>query len=163
VCNLPSCHRRSATGSSRWVFRSVSAGQLRLDCFCAVPGRDVSDVYQDLLQIDAPINKGNSGGPTFDISGDVVGINAIIFSPKGSSIGIAFAIPSDNPKPIAEQLLKSAAVTRSWLGIQFQSVLPEIADSLGLAEPAGILIAGGQPRRTGRKGGDSRGRPRGFR
>jgi serine protease Do len=107
-------------------------------------GRDVereSDSYQDLLQIDAPINKGNSGGPTFDIAGNVVGVNTIILSPTGGSVGIAFAIPSDTAKVIAEQLKERGAVTRGWLGIQFQSVLPEIADSLELAEPAGILIA----------------------
>ncbi len=63
-------------------------------------GRDVSDVYQDLLQIDAPINKGNSGRPTFDIAGNVVGINTILLSPTGSSVGIAFAIPSDKAKPM---------------------------------------------------------------
>jgi serine protease Do len=108
-------------------------------------GRDVSDSYQDLLQIDAPINKGNSGGPTFDIAGNVVGINTIIFSPTGGSAGIAFAIPSDKAKLIAKQLKETGAVTRSWLGIQFQSVLPEIADSLELAKPAGILIADVHP------------------
>jgi serine protease Do len=107
-------------------------------------GRDVereSESYQDLLQIDAPINKGNSGGPTFDIAGNVVGVNTIILSPTGGSVGIAFAIASDKAKLIAEQLKEKGAVTRGWLGIQFQSVLPEIADSLELAEPAGILIA----------------------
>jgi serine protease Do len=107
-------------------------------------GRDVereSESYQDLLQIDAPINKGNSGGPTFDIAGNVVGVNTIILSPTGGSVGIAFAIASDKAKLIAEQLKEKGTVTRGWLGIQFQSVLPEIADSLELAEPAGILIA----------------------
>jgi serine protease Do len=113
----------------------------------------VSDSYQDLLQIDAPINKGNSGGPTFDISGNVVGINTIILSPTGGSIGIAFAIPSDKAKLIAEQLKERGAVTRSWLGIQFQSVLPEIADSLELAEPAGILIADVHPAGPAAKAG----------
>jgi serine protease Do len=111
-------------------------------------GRDVekeSDSYQDLLQIDAPINKGNSGGPTFDISGNVVGVNTIILSPTGGSIGIAFAIPSDKAKLITEQLKEKGTVTRGWLGIQFQSVLPEIADSMELAEPMGILIADVQP------------------
>jgi len=119
-------------------------------------GRDVekeSDSYQDLLQIDAPINKGNSGGPTFDISGNVVGVNTIILSPTGGSIGIAFAIPSDQAKLIAEQLKESGAVTRGWLGIQFQSVLPEIADSLELAEPTGILIADVHPAGPAAKAG----------
>ncbi len=111
-------------------------------------GRDVereSDAYQDLLQIDAPINKGNSGGPTFDIAGNVIGVNSIILSPTGGSVGIAFAIPSDKAKPIVEQLKKTGGVTRGWLGIQFQSVLPEIADSLELPEPAGVLIADVHP------------------
>jgi serine protease Do len=119
-------------------------------------GRDVekeSDSYQDLLQVDAPINKGNSGGPTFDISGKVVGVNTIILSPTGGSIGIAFAIPSDKAKLIAEQLKETGAVTRGWLGIQFQSVLPEIADSLELAEPAGILIADVRPAGPAAKAG----------
>jgi serine protease Do len=124
-------------------------------------GRDVekeSDSYQDLLQIDAPINKGNSGGPTFDISGNVVGVNTIILSPTGGSVGIAFAIPSNKAKPIAEQLMERGAVTRGWLGIQFQSVLPEIADSLELAEPSGILISdvhpGGPAAKAGIAAGD---------
>jgi serine protease Do len=119
-------------------------------------GRDVereSDSYQDLIQIDAPINKGNSGGPTFDISGNVVGVNTIILSPTGGSIGIAFAIPSDKAKLIAEQLKESGAVTRGWLGIQFQSVVPEIADSLELAEPTGILIADIHPAGPAAKAG----------
>jgi serine protease Do len=111
-------------------------------------GRDVekeSDTYEDLLQIDAPINKGNSGGPTFDIAGNVVGVNTVILSPTGGSIGIAFAIPADKARQITEQLKDTGAVARGWLGIQFQSVLPEIADSLELSEAAGILIADVQP------------------
>jgi len=119
-------------------------------------GRDVekeSDAYQDLLQIDAPINKGNSGGPTFDVSGNVVGVNTIILSPTGGSVGIAFAIPSDKAKLITEQLKERGAVTRGWLGIQFQSVLPEIADSLELAAPAGILIADVHPTGPAAKAG----------
>jgi serine protease Do len=110
--------------------------------------RDVekeSDAYEDLLQIDAPINKGNSGGPTFDLAGNVVGVNTVILSPTGGSIGIAFAIPSDKAKQIAEQLKNAGEVSRGWLGIQFQSVGPEIADSLDLVEPAGILVADVQP------------------
>jgi serine protease Do len=107
-------------------------------------GRDVekeSDTYEDLLQIDAPINKGNSGGPTFDLAGNVVGVNTVILSPTGGSIGIAFAIPAEKAKQITGQLKEAGAVARPWLGIQFQSVLPDIADSLELPEPAGILIA----------------------
>ena len=111
-------------------------------------GRDVekeSDTYEDLIQIDAPINKGNSGGPTFDLAGDVIGVNTVILSPTGGSIGIAFAIAADKAKEITDQLKDTGVVARGWLGIQFQSVLPEIADSLDLPEPAGILIADVQP------------------
>jgi serine protease Do len=111
-------------------------------------GRDVekeSDTYEDLIQIDAPINKGNSGGPTFDLAGNVIGVNTVILSPTGGSIGIAFAIAADKAKEITDQLKDTGAVARGWLGIQFQSVLPEIADSLDLPEPAGILIADVQP------------------
>lgn len=111
-------------------------------------GRDVekeSDTYEDLLQIDAPINKGNSGGPTFDLTGNVVGVNTVILSPTGGSIGIAFAIPADKAKQITDQLKNTGTVARGWLGVQFQSVLPEIAESLDLPEPAGILIADVQP------------------
>jgi serine protease Do len=119
-------------------------------------GRDVekeSDTYEDLLQIDAPINKGNSGGPTFDLAGDVVGVNTVILSPTGGSIGIAFAIPANKAKQITDQLKDTGAVARGWLGIQFQSVLPEIADSLELPEPAGILIADVQPAGPAAKAG----------
>jgi serine protease Do len=119
-------------------------------------GRDVekdSDTYEDLIQIDAPINKGNSGGPTFDLAGDVVGVNTVILSPTGGSIGIAFAIPADKAKEVTDQLKHTGAVARGWLGIQFQSVLPEIADSLDLPEAAGILIADVQPSGPAAKAG----------
>ncbi len=119
-------------------------------------GRDVereSDTYEDLLQIDAPINKGNSGGPTFDLAGDVVGVNTVILSPTGGSIGIAFAIAADKAKEITDQLKDAGRVSRGWLGIQFQSVLPEIAESLDLPDAAGILIAEVQPSGPAAKAG----------
>jgi serine protease Do len=84
-------------------------------------GRDVAKsddsqaTYQDLIQIDAPVNKGNSGGPTFDLAGNVVGVNSIIFSPTGGSIGIAFAISADKAKSVIDQLREKGVVTRGWL------------------------------------------------
>lgn len=102
---------------------------------------EVSANYQDLIQIDAPVNKGNSGGPTFDLAGNVIGVNSIIFSPTGGSIGIAFAIRAEKAKSVIDQLREKGVVTRGWLGMQFQSVSPEIADSLELAKAAGVLVA----------------------
>jgi serine protease Do len=102
---------------------------------------EVSANYQDLIQIDAPVNKGNSGGPTFDLAGNVVGVNSIIFSPTGGSIGIAFAISAEKAKSVTDQLREKGVVTRGWLGMQFQSVSPEIADSLELVKASGVLVA----------------------
>ena len=114
-------------------------------------GRDVSKSstskarYEDLIQIDAPINRGNSGGPTFDLAGNVIGVNAIIFSPTGGSIGIGFAIPSEKVKSVIAELKEKGSVTRGWLAMQFQSVTAEIADTLELAEPSGILVTEVEP------------------
>ena len=99
----------------------------------------------DLIQIDAPINKGNSGGPTFDLNGRVIGVNMMIFSPSGGSIGIAFAIPADTVRTVTSQLRDKGKVTRGWLGVQIQTVTADIADVLGLKEAQGALVAGAQP------------------
>jgi serine protease Do len=105
-------------------------------------GRDIGNgPYDDFIQIDAPVNKGNSGGPTFDVDGNVIGVNTAIFSPSGGSVGIAFAIPSDTVKKIVGQLKDKGSVTRGWIGVQIQSVTPEIADSLGLKNQDGALVA----------------------
>ena len=132
-----------AVGNPYGLGGTVTAG------IVSARGRDVekeSDTYEDMVQIDAPINKGNSGGPSFDLEGDVIGVNTVILSPTGGSIGIAFAIPADKAKEITDQLVGTGAVARGWLGIQFQSVVPEIADSLDLPDAAGILIADVQPK-----------------
>jgi serine protease Do len=99
------------------------------------------NVYDDLIQIDAAINPGNSGGPTFDVEGRVIGINTIILSPTGASIGIGFAIPAETAKAVIAQLLETGSVTRGWLGVQFQSLTPALAGALGLKETRGALVA----------------------
>jgi serine protease Do len=100
-----------------------------------------SNAYEDLVQIDAAINPGNSGGPTFDVEGRVVGINTIILSPTGVSIGIGFAISAETAKAVIAQLLEAGSVTRGWLGVRFQSLTPALADALGLKETRGALVA----------------------
>ena len=96
-------------------------------------GRDIgSGPYDDFLQIDAPVNHGNSGGPTFNAEGEVVGVNTAIFSPSGGSVGIGFAIASDVVKNVVQQLKENGSVTRGWIGVQIQNVTPDLADDLGL-------------------------------
>ncbi len=97
--------------------------------------------YDNFLQIDAAINRGNSGGPTFNMKGRVVGVNTAIFSPTGGSVGIGFAIPADMAKRIITQLKEKGQVVRGWLGVQIQRVDEEMAEGLGLEEPYGALIA----------------------
>lgn len=104
--------------------------------------RDInSGPYDDFIQTDASINRGNSGGPMFNLKGEVIGINTAIFSPTGGSVGIGFAIPSNLAKPIVDQLVRFGKTKRGWLGIRIQTVTPEIADSLGLKESGGALVA----------------------
>jgi serine protease Do len=97
--------------------------------------------YDDFLQTDASINRGNSGGPMFNMNGEVIGINTAIYSPSGGSIGIGFAIPSNLARPVVEQIKDFGRVRRGWLGVNIQSVTDEIAESLGLDKPKGALIA----------------------
>jgi serine protease Do len=105
-------------------------------------GRDIgAGPYDDFLQIDAPVNKGNSGGPSFDMEGNVIGVNTAIFSPSGGSVGIAFAIPADTVKTVVAQLKDKGLVTRGWIGVQIQPVTSDIADSLGLKKAEGALVA----------------------
>jgi serine protease Do len=97
--------------------------------------------YDDFIQTDASINRGNSGGPMFNLAGDVVGINTAIYSPSGGSVGIGFAIPSALAKPVIDQLRQYGKARRGWLGVNIQTVTDEIAESLGLDKPKGALVA----------------------
>jgi serine protease Do len=122
-------------------------------------GRDIgAGPYDDFIQIDAPVNKGNSGGPAFDVEGNVIGVNTAIFSPSGGSVGIAFAIPASTVKSVIAQLRENGAVTRGWIGVKVQPVTRDIADSLGLKEASGALVAepqaDGPAAKAGIKAGD---------
>ena len=103
-------------------------------------GRDIGSGPYDFLQIDAAVNRGNSGGPTFNLQGDVVGVNTAIFSPSGGNVGIAFAIPAKTATEVINQLKKSGSVSRGWLGVKIQNVDEDTAASLGLPEPRGALV-----------------------
>ena len=104
-------------------------------------GRDIgSGPYDDYVQIDAPINKGNSGGPAFNMDGQVIGVNTAIFSPSGGSVGIGFDIPANTAKTVVAQLMEHGSVDRAWLGVQVQPVTAEIADSLGLQAAQGAIV-----------------------
>ncbi len=105
--------------------------------------RDInSGPYDDYIQTDASINRGNSGGPMFNLKGEVIGINTAIYSPSGGSVGIGFAIPSNLSKPVIDQLIKYGKTRRGWLGVRIQTVTEEIAESLGLENTKGALVAG---------------------
>ncbi|MET0746026.1 MAG: trypsin-like peptidase domain-containing protein, partial [Microvirga sp.] len=104
--------------------------------------RDIgSGPYDDYLQIDAPVNQGNSGGPTFNLAGEVVGVNTAIVSPSGGNVGIAFAIPASTVDSVVASLKSGGPVTRGFIGVQMQPVTKEIAEAIGLKEPKGALVA----------------------
>jgi len=106
-------------------------------------GRDIrAGPYDDFIQTDAPINKGNSGGPLFNLDGKVIGINTAIFSQSGGSIGIGFSVPANLAKPVVDQLIEFGHTKRGWLGVRIQTVTDEIAEGLGLADATGALVAG---------------------
>lgn len=109
--------------------------------------------YDDYIQIDAPINKGNSGGPAFDTDGNVIGVNTAIYSPSGGSVGIGFDIPAETAKLVVAQLKDKGQVTRGWMGVQVQPVTADIAESLGLKEAKGALVAEPQPGSPAAKAG----------
>jgi serine protease Do len=117
-------------------------------------GRDIgSGPYDDYIQIDAPINKGNSGGPAFNMDGEVIGVNTAIFSPTGGSVGIGFDIPAATAKMVVAQLKEHGRIDRAWLGVQIQPVTAEIADSLGLKKAEGAIVAQPQPDSPASKAG----------
>ncbi len=121
-------------------------------------GRDLnSSPFDDFLQIDASINQGNSGGPTFSMAGEVIGINTAIFSPNGGSVGIGFAIPSNLAKTIIATLRENGSIERGWLGVQIQGVTPEIASAVGLDKPAGAIVSDVMPDSPAAKAGLQRG------
>ena len=105
-------------------------------------GRDIgAGPYDDFIQIDAAVNRGNSGGPTFNLNGEVVGINTAIFSPSGGNVGIAFAVPASLASAVVNDLIDDGSVERGWLGVRIQPVTADIAESLGLAEAKGAIVA----------------------
>jgi len=105
-------------------------------------GRDIgAGPYDDFIQIDAAVNHGNSGGPTFNLNGEVVGINTAIFSPSGGNVGIAFAVPASVAKNVIDELMNDGSVQRGWLGVAIQPVTADIAESLGLEKTDGALVA----------------------
>jgi serine protease Do len=121
--------------------------------------RDISaGPYDDFIQTDAPINRGNSGGPLFDMDGDVVGVNSAIFSPSGGSVGIGFSIPSNLAQDVIGQLRKYGVTKRGWIGVRIQQVTDDIAEGMGLSSATGALIAevthGGPADKAGLKNGD---------
>jgi len=125
-----------AVGNPFGLGGTVTAG------IVSASGRDIgSGPYDDYIQIDAPVNKGNSGGPSFNMQGEVVGVNTAIFSPSGGSVGIAFSIPASTVKTVIAQLKDKGSVSRGWIGVQIQPVSQDIADSLGLKKAEGALVA----------------------
>jgi serine protease Do len=123
-----------AVGNPFGLGGTVTAGII------SAQARDIGSGAYDYLQIDAPINKGNSGGPTFDMDGNVIGINTAIYSPSGGSVGIGFDIPAQTAQSVIAQLKDKGVVTRGWLGVQVQPVTSGIADSLGLKTAQGALV-----------------------
>ena len=117
-------------------------------------GRDIgAGPYNDFLQIDAAINRGNSGGPTFGMNGRVIGVNTAIFSPSGGSVGIGFAIPATTVTAVVAQLKERGFVERGYIGVTVQPVTKDIADGLGLKESEGALVSGVQPNSPATKAG----------
>ena len=126
-----------AIGNPFGLGGSVTAG------IVSARGRDIRQgPYDDFIQTDAAINRGNSGGPLFNMAGEVIGINTAIYSPSGGSVGIGFSVPANMAKSVVAQLREYGRARRGWLGVRIQQVTPDIAESLGLHEPTGAMVAG---------------------
>ena len=142
-----------AMGNPFGLGGTASAGIVSAD------GRDIGEAYVDYLQIDAPINRGNSGGPAFDVQGRVVGVNTAIYSPNGGSVGIGFAIPADIADHVTKQLIADGGIVRGYLGALVQNLTPEIAGSLGIPGRTGALVVettpGGPAEAAGLQPGDA--------
>jgi serine protease Do len=124
-----------AVGNPFGLGGTVTAG------IVSAQGRDIgSGPYDNYIQIDAPINKGNSGGPAFDTNGKVIGVNTAIYSPSGGSVGIGFDVPAQTAKAVVAELKDKGVVTRGWLGVQIQPVTMGIADSLGMKNTEGAMV-----------------------
>lgn len=137
-----------AVGNPFGLGGTVTAG------IVSASGREIgASPYGDYLQIDAPINKGNSGGPAFNMNGKVIGVNSAIVSPSGGSVGIGFDIPSDTAKLVVDELRQKGSVTRGWLGVQVQPVTAAIAESMGLQKAAGALVDQPEPDSPAAKAG----------
>ncbi len=131
-----------AVGNPFGLGGTVTAG------IVSATGREIgSGPYDNYIQIDAPVNRGNSGGPTFNLKGEVIGVNTAIYSPSGGSVGIAFDIPSSTAEHVIDTLKDQGHIVRGWLGVQIQPITPEIADGLGLPDHAGALVA--EPQQNG--------------
>ncbi|MBA1140069.1 DegQ family serine endoprotease [Mesorhizobium neociceri] len=142
-----------AFGNPFGIGTTVTAG------IVSARGRDLdSGPFDDFIQIDAPINHGNSGGPLVDVSGNVVGINTAIFSPNGGSVGVGFAIPSDQAQKVVAKLMKGGNIEYGYLGVQIQPVTPDVAGAVGLDHPGGALVSevteGSPAAKAGIKTGD---------
>jgi len=137
-----------AIGNPFGLGGSVSVGII------SAKSRDInSGPYDDYLQTDAAINKGNSGGPLFNMNGEVVGVNTAIISPTGGSIGIGFAVPSDTVVAVVDQLKQYGETRRGWLGVKIQTVTDDIAETLGVPESRGALVSAVTPGSPAAKGG----------
>lgn len=137
-----------AVGNPFGLGGSVTAG------IVSALGRDLgSGPYDDYIQIDAAVNRGNSGGPAFNLNGEVVGINTAIFSPSGGNVGIAFAIPAYVAQDVVQDLIEDGEVERGWLGVQIQPVNADVAESLGLEKDQGALVVEPQEGSPGAKAG----------